>query len=675
MLQLSGRLSGYIPTIKELTIAPHSTDTIRDTLRLSYAGIPVVSGLRLLQNIFTGAVQVSWNKATFDELKDYVVYQDPCDAIDLLPEPTHSCLDTVLIDSTFTSLYATLSDTFPRCLKYRVAVRTIAQTTGLTNGYATMQFMPKVFVWTFISHDVRYKGRLTDSVSIDDTVVYTIAAQNRTRPLRKLVYLEPIKGHFPIVLKDTTKKELRESRGFAFHDTGNHKIYAIVTDSAGNEWWDEVTVRTIIDSLTAQAGNDTGVFIGEKVHLHGGAVDLFGSIPFWRWKIGDNEWRRTSAPDTVFPAPLTEQTTECDLWITDEDGANRFDTMRFVTSLKAISIAAGGSHSLILKTDGGLWACGNNLGGQLCNGRIGTESIPIRIADNVVSMAAGESYTLILKKGGDLWACGNNANGQFGDGTTEGRLIPKRIMTDVQSIIAGKNFSLVLKTDSTLWVYGWDQRIQPAIGATANRYLPIMVMTNVQTMAAGDFHILILKTDRTLWSCGENDYGQLGNGNHQRSALPVQVMDSVRTMAAGDKFSLVVKTNGTLWGFGLNNKGQLGERTADSHTKPIMVASYVQSVVAGSEHSLILKTDKTVWSTGANEKGQCGKEGTSSLFSFTQIMSDGQSIAAGSRHSLIVKTDGSVWACGEDLYGQLGNGTKVNRPTPVRMIPYHYYPK
>lgn len=48
----------------------------------------------------------------------------------------------------------------------------------------------------------------------------------------------------------------------------------------------------------------------------------------------------------------------------------------FVKTLSGVrGMALGGKHSLVLKTDGSLWACGSNEFGQLGLGQ-GTQSVP-----------------------------------------------------------------------------------------------------------------------------------------------------------------------------------------------------------------------------------------------------------------------------------------------------------
>ena len=90
-------------------------------------------------------------------------------------------------------------------------------------------------------------------------------------------------------------------------------------------------------------------------------------------------------------------------------------------------------------------------------------------------------------------------------------------------------------------------------------------------------------------------------------------------------------------------------------------------VFAGQSHSLIIKSDGTLWGFGDNFYGQLGDGTRTDRLSPVKIMSDVKWASAGNRHSLVVKNDGSLWAFGDNSYGQLGNGTKTTSPTPVKI--------
>ena len=84
-------------------------------------------------------------------------------------------------------------------------------------------------------------------------------------------------------------------------------------------------------------------------------------------------------------------------------------------------VAAGESHSLFLKSDGSLWAMGDDYYGQLGDGNYNwfNPSPEQIVASNVTAIAGGDEHSLFLKSDGSLWAMGYNDAGQLGDGTTD----------------------------------------------------------------------------------------------------------------------------------------------------------------------------------------------------------------------------------------------------------------
>ncbi len=90
----------------------------------------------------------------------------------------------------------------------------------------------------------------------------------------------------------------------------------------------------------------------------------------------------------------------------------------------------------------------------------------------------------------------------------------------------------------------------------------------------------------------------------------------------------------------------------------------------GWYHSLALKTDGTVWSWGANWDGELGDGTTVDKLTPVQVMglTDVVALSAGSPHSLALKPDGTVWSWGRNSSGQLGDGTTVDKLTPVQSL-------
>ena len=339
-----------------------------------------------------------------------------------------------------------------------------------------------------------------------------------------------------------------------------------------------------------------------------------------------------------------------------------------IFGIPIVQVEAGDSHSLILKSDGSLWACGLNKYGQLGDGTTTNRTTPVKVMSDVKSMSAGDNHSLILKNDGSLWACGYNGRGGLGDGTTTDRTSPVKVMSDVKSISAGTAYSLILKNDGSLWACGSNYCGQLGDGTTTDRTTPVKVMSDVKSISAGWLHSLILKKDGSLWVCGFNVYGQLGDGTSEDRKVLVKVMSDVKSISAGTAHSLILKNDGSLWACGSNYCGQLGDGTTTNRTTLVKVMTDVMSMSAGTAHSLILKNDGTLWVCGSNGRGQLGDGTTTDRTTPVKVMSGVKSISAGWVHSLILKNDGSIWACGDNEYGQLGDGTNIDRHTPVKIM-------
>ena len=68
-------------------------------------------------------------------------------------------------------------------------------------------------------------------------------------------------------------------------------------------------------------------------------------------------------------------------------------------------------------------ATGWNEDGQLGNGKFSLYSLTFIqvISDVTKALAAGRSHSFVLKEDGSVWVTGTNAHGQFGDGSTTSR--------------------------------------------------------------------------------------------------------------------------------------------------------------------------------------------------------------------------------------------------------------
>lgn len=326
----------------------------------------------------------------------------------------------------------------------------------------------------------------------------------------------------------------------------------------------------------------------------------------------------------------------------------------------------GSFHTMILETDGSLWACGTNSDGQLGDGTFIDCYTPKQIMTDVAKVAAGYAHTMILKTNGSLWACGANPFGELADGTTTLSKKPKHVMNDVADVAAGFRLTMFLKNDGSLWACGSNYRGQLGDGTTDDFYTPKQIMTNVEKMAIGYRHTLILKKDGSLWTCGGNTYGQLGDGTTTDRSTYKQIMTGVADIAAGNNHTIILKTDGSLWTCGQNKYGQLADGTTTNRYTPKKVMDNVTTMSAGYYQTIILKNDGSLWFSGENW-ALPNFYAINSSSTPKRVLNDVANMSAGGGSNMILKTDGSLWAFGSNGNGQLGDGTSIERQMPVQI--------
>ncbi|HEX8561611.1 MAG TPA: T9SS type A sorting domain-containing protein [Flavobacterium sp.] len=191
-------------------------------------------------------------------------------------------------------------------------------------------------------------------------------------------------------------------------------------------------------------------------------------------------------------------------------------------------IHAGYFRTFGIKTNGTLWGRGNSSYGSVGIGWGGFAEnwTQIGTANNWARISAARSpHTLALKTDGTLWAWGDNENGRLGDGTTTTRYAPVQIGTDHwKDVAAGNYHSIGIKMDGTLWQwgsYGWinGQMMIP------NSSVPVQVGTdnNWKSVAAGYSSSHAIKEDNSLWAWGYNG-GWLGDGTTVSTPTPMMVI-------------------------------------------------------------------------------------------------------------------------------------------------------
>lgn len=244
-------------------------------------------------------------------------------------------------------------------------------------------------------------------------------------------------------------------------------------------------------------------------------------------------------------------------------------------------VACGYYHSAAVKTDGTLWCWGRGGEGQVGDNTVSSRSSPVTTSGGGTTwrqVATGFFHTLGIKTEGTLWAWGQNQFGQLGDATVSNRSAPTQVSGSTslwKQVAAGNSYTAALKTDGTLWACGYNKFGELGDNTSSNRSVPTQVTgaaTNWKQVSCGDVNTTAIKTDGTLWSWGHNAYGDLGDNTTSSRSSPVQITGGGTnwvSSARGGFHASAIKTDGTLWLWGRGTEGQLGDNAATNRSSPV----------------------------------------------------------------------------------------------------------
>lgn len=141
-------------------------------------------------------------------------------------------------------------------------------------------------------------------------------------------------------------------------------------------------------------------------------------------------------------------------------GNTKSSTIPCVVKLPAsvtgvVHAATGRSHSLVVTSDGKVFAAGENKNGQLGTGagkEVTTWTLVPGLTDQkIVKVAAGVDFSLALSKDGQLWGWGSPQYGQLGNGSDEQHIAKaNKIVYEPQVLFIPVNYTFLPK-DSQSW--------------------------------------------------------------------------------------------------------------------------------------------------------------------------------------------------------------------------------
>lgn len=395
---------------------------------------------------------------------------------------------------------------------------------------------------------------------------------------------------------------------------------------------------------------------------------------------------------------------------------------------KILDIGAAHYRTLV-KTDKNTYITGHNNYGQIGNNS--TENsinfIPIgETIDILPKDSSANNNSSYIDKNGKVWTAGLNNYGQIGDDTLYQRkefveigevtLRAEETIFNLKpqeqkqiNVTLEDTFNVYLKEEilGKLTYQSLDENVATVdetgkvtakgVGTTLIKIIDndknirtaiyVKVIKDQDDMVyepmvvGGENHSMALKGDGTVWGWGNNKFGQLGNNSTITTEIPTKVvgLQDVKMIAAGSNHTLALKNDGTVWAWGYNNVGQLGDNTQIVRYEPVQVLGedgegYLKDIVyiaAGTNYSAAINKKGEVWTWGLNTNGQLGDGSTINKYTPVRVKANLNGIiqiACGNNHMIAVKADGTAYTWGYNQYGKLGDNTTVQRTIPVQVL-------
>ena len=361
-------------------------------------------------------------------------------------------------------------------------------------------------------------------------------------------------------------------------------------------------------------------------------------------------------------------------------------------------LATGETTTCAIAKSGGLYCWGENSSFLQYSIAVPASSSPVQIPiSDFRSLSLGHGSHMCGMSSAHKAQCwGRNTNGQIGNDTISTGSTASTVFGDFPftQMSASRLTTCGVTTGGGAYCWGINQRGEggnPSRVVGQSDSIPRLAQISGLTfITAGWLHGCGFNSSGTAYCWGDNAQGQLGFGNTDSliHSIPFAIPTALRfeELSAGANYTCGITTTHAAYCWGQNATGELGDGTTTTRMTPTAVAGGLKfahiaassgfgpgsgaaipnAIPGGIAHTCALTETGEAYCWGWNGAGQIG-DGTV-IDKLTPVAVSGglkfTSISLGGSHTCATK-DALVFCWGGNAFGQLGNGSLINSPVPV----------
>ena len=497
----------------------------------------------------------------------------------------------------------------------------------------------------------------------------------------------------PVVVTDIYKKQLQD---IVKVEAGENVSFAITSKGKVYAWGNGYSSRAQLLDLPENAVDITSKYVltgdgkvydistKEQLSIVGKIVDLDEGTNHTvmltndgrAYAIGDNTYGQLSNGNNV-PSETSPV-------------AVRKDSENIFTGIKEIK--AGDKTTVIVTTDGKVYACGMN-----DNNELGIENKEIldvntpqenKNIENVISANIGVNHVVAIKENGEVYAFGYGKNGELGNRNDNNSITPVMVGND---IIRTNTNNVVLKVNQQTTIEGYVDYFNIFNNDIKNinytsKDTSVATLEDIQENDNNDetqnerkkFKIKLSgkKTGTTIVTANQENTDNIG-------VIQVEVVPEIENeitispnVITNGSHSISLREDGKVFTWGDNTYGQLGNGTVITSDEPVEVTfpegTIITQIAAGENHNVALDSNGNVWTWGRNNNYQIGntRENQYTPYKVSNLPKVIK-IAAGNNNTMVITENNELYAWGLNAYGDLGLGTYTNKVLPKKVKGVH----